>query len=160
MPQGYAGRILRVELSEGAIWDEEPPDLFYRRYVGGQGFIGYYLLREVPKGADPLGPENILVFAAGAMTGIPVAGAGRNAVGGKSPLTGGYGEADVGGFFGAELKHAGYDAIVVQGKAASPVYLWVHDGQAEIRPADHLWGMTTLDCQNAVQTESGIHMFV
>ena len=76
---------------------------------------------------------------------MPIAGAGRSAVGAKSPLTGGYGEADGGGFFGAELKRAGYDAIVIKGKAAKPVYLWIHDGQAELRPAEHLWGMTTLE---------------
>ncbi|MFN2155678.1 MAG: aldehyde ferredoxin oxidoreductase family protein, partial [Anaerolineae bacterium] len=91
----------------------------------------------------------------GAMTGVPLAGAGRNAVGGKSPLNGGYGEADVGGFFGAELRHAGYDAVVVTGKAEQPVYLWIKDGGAEIRPAGHLWGMTTLQCQEAVREETG-----
>ena len=155
MPKGYAGRVLRVDLGEGTMRTEEPPDSFYRRYVGGNGFIGYYLLKEVAKDADPLGPENLLIFATGAITGIPVAGAGRSAVGAKSPLTGGYGEADVGGFFGAELKRAGFDAILVEGRAANPVYLWVHEGEAEIRPADHLWGMTTLDCQNAIQAEVG-----
>jgi aldehyde:ferredoxin oxidoreductase len=153
--KGYAGKVLRVNLTTGKIWTEEPPESFYRRYIGGQGFVGYYLLKEVPKGADPLGPDNILVFAGGAITGIPVAGAGRSCVGGKSPLTGGYGQADVGGFFGAELKRAGYDAIVVQGKASSPVYLWVRDGQVEIRPADKLWGTTTLDCLEGLKAELG-----
>lgn len=153
MVKGYAGKILRVDLTNDEIWTEEPPDSFYRRYIGGQGFVAYYLLKEMPKGTDPLGPDNVLIFATGTFTGIPVAGSGRNAVGAKSPLTGGYGEADVGGFFGAELKHAGYDAIVVQGKASKPVYLWVHDDEAEIRPAGHLWGMTTLDCQKTIREE-------
>jgi len=153
MVKGYAGKILRVNLTNDQIWVEEPPDSFYRRYIGGQGFVAHYLLKEMPKGTDPLGPDNVLVFATGTFTGIPVPGAGRNAVGAKSPLTGGYGEADVGGFFGAELKHAGYDAIVVQGKASKPVYLWVHDGEVEIRPAAHLWGMTTLDCQETIKEE-------
>jgi len=155
MVKGYAGRILRVNLSDGDIRTEEPSDSFYRRHLGGAGFIGYYLLKEVPKGADPLGPDNLLIFATGAITGVPVPGSGRNAVGGKSPLTGGYGEADVGGYFGAELKRAGYDAIVVGGRAADPVYLWVHDGEAEIRPADRLWGMSTLACQEAIQADLG-----
>ncbi|MCG2769355.1 MAG: aldehyde ferredoxin oxidoreductase family protein [Anaerolineae bacterium] len=157
MPKGYAGRILRVNLTEKRLEIEEPPDSFYRRYVGGNGFIGYYLLREVPRGADPLGPDNLLIFAAGPITGIPVAGAGRHAVGAKSPLTGGYGEADVGGFFGAEMKHAGFDAILVTGRSQEAVYLWVHDGEAEIRSADHLWGLSTLDCQRAIQAELGDH---
>ena len=155
MVKGYAGKILRVNLADGKVWAEEPAESFYRRYLGGNGFVGYYLLKEMPKGADPLGPENLLIFATGTITGIPISGAGRSCVGGKSPLTGGYGEADVGGFFGAELKQAGFDAIVVQGKAASPVYLWVHDGEAELRPADQLWGTTTLDCQESIQSELG-----
>ena len=157
MPKGYAGRILRVNLTENSLETEEPPDSFYRRYVGGNGFVGYYLLREVPRGADPLGPDNLLIFAAGPITGVPVAGAGRHAVGGKSPLTGGYGEADVGGFFGAEMKHAGFDAILITGRSQETVYLWVHDGEAEICSADHLWGMSTLDCHHAIQAELGDH---
>ena len=150
---GYAGKILRVDLTSGKIEVEEPPESFYRRYLGGNGFVAYYLLKELPKGVDPLGPDNLLIMAGGTVTGIPVAGAGRSVVGGKSPLSGGYGEADVGGFFGAELKRAGFDAVVVRGKASKPVYLWVHDGQAEIRSAEHLWGMKTLECQAAVRAE-------
>ena len=150
---GYAGKILRVNLTNGTLETEQPPDSFYRRYLGGNGFVGYYLLTELAAGVDPLGPENILIFATGTLTGVPVAGAGRSAVGGKSPLTGGYGEADVGGFFGAELKRAGLDAVIVGGRSSHPVYLWIHEGEAEIRPADHLWGMKVFDCQQAVRAE-------
>jgi aldehyde:ferredoxin oxidoreductase len=153
--KGYAGKILKVDLSTGTVEVEQPPETFYRRYLGGNGFIAYYLLKEVPQGADPLGPENRLIFAGGTLTAIPVAGSGRNAIGAKSPLTGGYGEADVGGFFGGELKRCGFDAIVVSGTAPEPVYLWIHDGQAEIRPAGHLWGTTTLECQEAIREELG-----
>ncbi|HNT75032.1 MAG TPA: aldehyde ferredoxin oxidoreductase family protein [Anaerolineae bacterium] len=152
---GYTGKILKVDLTTGKIEIEEPTELFYRRYLGGAGIIGYYLLKDIPKGADPLGPDNVLVMAGGAMTGLPIAGGGRNAVGAKSPLSGGYGEADAGGFFGAELRRAGFDAVVVRGKAEQPVYLWIHDGEVEIRPASHLWGMTTLACQEAVRAELG-----
>jgi aldehyde:ferredoxin oxidoreductase len=152
---GYTGKILHANLSTGKIDIEEPPESFYRRYMGGSGFVGYYLLKEVPKGADPLGPKNVLVFAGGPVTGVPIGGAGRNAVGAKSPLNGGYGEADVGGFFGAEMRRAGFDAVVVHGQADSPVYLWLHDGEAEIRPADHLWGTDTLACQAKVREELG-----
>lgn len=150
---GYTGKILRVDLSTGQISVEEPPDSFYRRYLGGSGFIGYYLLKEVPQGIDAFSPQNRLIMAGGTVTGVPIAGAGRSAVGCKSPLNNGYGEADVGGFFGAELRRAGFDALVVQGRAERPVYLWIKDGKAEIRPADHLWGMTTLECQEAVRAE-------
>ena len=93
---GYAGKILRVNLSDGTISTETPPESFYRRYLGGQGFVGYYLLKEVPKDADPLGPDNALIFAEGTVTGVPIAGAGRSHMGAKSPLTDAYGEADVG----------------------------------------------------------------
>jgi len=150
---GYAGKILHVDLTDNRLWDEEPPESFYRRYLGANGFVGYYLLNEMPKGADALGPDNVLVFAAGTITGIPIAGAGRSAVGAKSPLTDGYGEADVGGYFGAELKLAGYDAVVVKGKSEKPVYLWITDGKAELKSAEALWGTTTLDCLEAIQTE-------
>ncbi|MEE9517794.1 MAG: aldehyde ferredoxin oxidoreductase N-terminal domain-containing protein, partial [Candidatus Adiutricales bacterium] len=152
---GYTGKILRVDLSSGSFEIEEPSPSFYRRYFGGNGFIAYYLLKEMPAGADPLGPDNLLIFAAGTMTGIPIAGSGRSAVGAKSPLTGGYGEADVGGFFGAELRRAGFDAVVVRGKAPNPVYIWIHSGEVEIRPADHLWGLKTLECQDTVRAEVG-----
>ena len=155
MVNGYTGQILHVDLTRGQISTETPPEHFYRRYLGGNGFIGYYLLQHVPRGADPLGPDNVLVFANGPLTGVPVAGGGRSHVGAKSPLTGGYGEADVGGFFGAESRLAGFDAIVVHGQASEPVYLWLHDGQAELRPARHLWGLTTLECQKALQAELG-----
>ncbi|MDI7277892.1 MAG: aldehyde ferredoxin oxidoreductase N-terminal domain-containing protein, partial [Anaerolineae bacterium] len=155
MVNGYTGRILRVNLTDGQVSVETPPESFYRRYLGGHGFIAYYLLNEVPPGADPLGPDNALILAGGLVTGVPVAGGGRSHVGGKSPLTGLYGEADVGGFFGAELRLAGFDAIVVRGRAPQPVYLWVHDGEAEIRPAGHLWGLTTLECLRAVRQELG-----
>ncbi len=152
---GYTGKILHVDLTSRAIEVEEPPESFYRRYLGGSGFVAYYLLKELPRGVDPLGPENRLIIAGGTMTGIPAAGSGRNAVGAKSPLTGGFGEADVGGFFGAELRRAGFDALVVRGKASRPVYLWIRDGEVEIRPAEHLWGMRTLECQQAVRKELG-----
>ncbi len=152
---GYTGKILNVDLTTGTLHIEEPEELFYRRYLGGAGFIAYYLLKEVSAETDALDPDNVLVFAGGPITGVPVAGAGRSAVGAKSPLTGGYGEADVGGFFGAEMRQAGFDAVVVRGKAPTPVYLWLHDGEAELRPADHLWGMTTAECQETVRDELG-----
>jgi aldehyde:ferredoxin oxidoreductase len=152
---GYCGKILRVNLTEGKIRVENPDENFYRTYMGGEGIIGYYLLKELKPGIDPLGPENKLIFAPGILTGAPLAGAGRNSVGGKSPLTGGYGSADAGGFWGAELKRAGYDAIVVDGKSPKPVYLWLNDGQAELRDAVHLWGKTTAESQQAIKDELG-----
>lgn len=155
MPYGYTGKILRVNLSEKTISMEEPEEFFYRKYWGGRGLISYYLLKELPKGADPFGPENVLVFAAGPLTGAPFAGSGRNSVGARSPLTGGYGDSEAGGYFGAELKRAGFDAVVVKGASDKPVYLWIHDGKAEIRDASHLWGRTTSEVDAEVKRELG-----
>jgi aldehyde:ferredoxin oxidoreductase len=155
MVKGYADKVLHVDLTTSEIWVEEPPASFYRRYLGGEGFVAYYLLKEVPRGADPLGPENRLIFANGTYTGIPFAGSGRSSVGAKSPVSGGFGEGEAGGFWGAELKHAGFDAIVISGIAPKPVYLWIHNGEAELRPADHLWGKPTLETRLAIIEELG-----
>jgi len=155
MVAGYFGKVLRVNLSGGKISADEHDEDFYRRYYGGSALIAYYLLREVGAGVDALSPGNRLVFAAGPVTGVPIAGAGRNSVGAKSPLNGAYGQAEVGGFWGAELRHAGWDAIVVEGKAEHPVYIWIEDDRVEIRDARHLWGKTTLEVQKLIQKELG-----
>ena len=153
MPHGYLGRILRVNLSKDKLSVECPDEIFYRRYLGGEGFVAYFLLKELEPGIDPLGPENKLIFAAGPVTGAPIAGNSRNSIGAKSPLTGGFGESEVGGYWGVELKRAGFDAVIVEGKASSPVYLWIHDGEAEIRDASHIWGLETGDAQRVIREE-------
>jgi aldehyde:ferredoxin oxidoreductase len=155
MSFGFHRKILRVNLSKEAINVEEPDDVFYRRYFGGRGLIGYYLLRELKKGIDPLSAENKLIFACGPVTGAPISGAGRHGVGAKSPLTGGYGEAEAGGFWGAELKKAGYDALIVEGAAKEPSYIWIEDDQVEIRSALGFWGKQVLETQKAVKKELG-----
>lgn len=155
MPHGYTGRILRVDLSLKRLTTEEPPENFYRQYFGGENLVGYFLLKETPLKVDPLGPDNKLIFATGPLTGVPVGGCGRHSVGGRSPLTGAFGEAEAGGYWGAELKMAGFDAIIVEGKAEKPVYLFIQDGKAQIRDACHLWGMKTLECQNVIREELG-----
>lgn len=152
---GYWNRILHVDLTTRTTTVEEPGDAFFRTYGGGRGFIGHYLLKYVPTGADPLGPNNVLVFAPGVLTGAPVPGAGRHSVGAKSPLSGGFGEAEAGGFWGAELKRARWDAIVVHGASPVPVYLWINEDHVEIRDAAHLWGKVTGDVQDAIRDELG-----
>jgi len=156
MVAGYNGKILRVDLSHGTTSVDEPEEGFYRHYMGGRAFVSYYLLRELSGGEDPLGPKNKLIFAGGPVTGIPIAGSGRNSVGAKSPLTNGYGDAEVGGYWGAEFRQAGYDAIIIEGKAEKPVYIWIEDGKVEIKDARHLWGKTTGECQKHIQQESGV----
>ncbi|MBN1685260.1 MAG: aldehyde ferredoxin oxidoreductase family protein [Spirochaetales bacterium] len=155
MANGYSGNILRVNLSNSKITVEHPDDLFYRRYLGGWGFVGYYLLTELKQGIDPLGPENKLVFAPGIFSGVQLSGSGRSAVGAKSPLTGGFGEADAGGYFGAELARAGWDAIIVEGKAKTPVYLSIRDDKYELKDASHVWGKNILDTQEILAKELG-----
>jgi aldehyde:ferredoxin oxidoreductase len=152
---GYWNRILHVDLGTGATRVEEPGDAFFRRYAGGRALIAHYLLRHVPRGADPLGPENVLVFAPGVLTGAPVPGAGRHSVGAKSPLTGGFGESESGGFWGAELKRAGWDGLVVHGTAPAPVYLWINGAEVELRDATALWGKVTGEVQDAIHAELG-----
>jgi len=154
-PGGYTGKILRVNLSDKRISIEEPDEKFYRRYFGGTALIGYYLLKELKPGIDPLGPDNKLIFSAGVITGIPCGGSGRSGVGSKSPLTGGWGDSQAGGFWPAELKRAGWDAIIIEGKAANPVYLWINDDKVEIRDASHLWGKATLEVEKQIQDELG-----
>jgi len=155
MAYGYTGKILKVDLTHRTLSVDEPGDEFYRTYVGGRAVVAYYLLTEMPPGVDPLGPDNLLVFAPGVITGAAVSGQGRNGVGAKSPLTGALGSAEAGGFWGSELKRAGYDAIVVRGRASSPVYLWVKDGEAELRAADHLWSLLVGDCEEVLRSELG-----
>jgi aldehyde:ferredoxin oxidoreductase len=155
MPFGFCNRVLHVNLSSRQFRIEEPGELFFRTYFGGWGVIAHYLLTNLKPGIDPLGPDNVLVFATGVVTGAPVGGSGRNAVGAKSPLTGGFGEADVGGFWGAELKRAGWDGIVITGQADKPVYLWIEDTQVEIRDAAHLWGKDTAEVEANLKEELG-----
>ncbi|MFC2012693.1 aldehyde ferredoxin oxidoreductase family protein [Chloroflexota bacterium] len=155
MINGYNGEILRVNLTQGEITVDKPSPEFYRQYMGGRAMTCYYLLKEVPAGTDALAPENKMIFATGPVTGAPVGGCGRNSVGAKSPLTGGLGSSEVGGYWGSELKLAGYDAVIIEGKSANPVYLWIQDGKAEIKDAKHLRGKPTLECQRLIQEELG-----
>src|SRR5437870_11885433 len=104
---GYWNKVLHVDLADRRTWIEEPGDAFFRRYAGGRGLIAHYLLKYVPKGADALGTEHILVIAPGVITGAPVPGAGRHSVGAQSPLTGGFGVSASGGCLGAELSGGG-----------------------------------------------------
>ena len=138
MTFGTNGTILRVDLTSGSISTESFDEAFYRQYPGGKALAAYHLLREFRPGGDPLGPENVLILAAGLLTGAPISTATRfNAIA-RSPLTGGFGESEAGGYWGPELKMAGHDAIVITGRSPDPVYLSVKDGTAEIRDARHL----------------------
>src|SRR5207302_7187907 len=155
MPNGYWDRILHVDLGTGTTHVESFGEAFWRRHLGGRSLIAHYLLTEVPIGTDPLSPDNVLIFAAGVLTGTPFPGAGRHSVGAKSPLTGAFGESEAGGFWGAELRHAGWDAIVVHGRAAGPVYLSIANDQVEVRDAAHLWGKETGEVEDTLRQAHG-----
>ncbi|HUW94891.1 MAG TPA: aldehyde ferredoxin oxidoreductase N-terminal domain-containing protein, partial [Anaerolineae bacterium] len=155
MAYGYNGRILHVDLTLGAVQVEEPPEQFYRRYFGGSALGLYYLLRNTPPQADPLGPDNTLILALSVLTGVPISGQSRMTAVAKSPLTGAAGDTQCGGFWPAELKFAGFDAVVVTGRAEQPSYLWIHDGQAELRDASHLSGKITGEVQEVICDELG-----
>jgi len=152
---GYNGKILRVNLSKKTISVEGIDDLFCRKYLGGAGFVTYFLWKELQPGIDALSPDNKLIFALGPLTGGLLPGGARHCVGAKSPLTGGIAKSEAGEFWGAELKRAGYDVIIIEGRADKPVYLWVRDGEASIRDASHLWRQNTKETQQNIRAELG-----
>jgi aldehyde:ferredoxin oxidoreductase len=152
---GSWGKVLRVDLTRGTTSVDEIDETSYRKRPGGRALIAHYLLTELKPGIDPLSPDNMLIFAMGVLTGTPLSGASRHAVGAKSPLTGGFGEAEVGGYWGAELKRAGWDGIVVTGASATPVYIYIKDDQVEIRDAAHLWGKEILETEETLKLEVG-----
>ena len=150
---GWAGIILRVDLSSGAI-EKQPLEEYLRlNYVGGRGINSRILFEETGPETDPLSPENRLIFASGLLSGTSAPCAARFTVTAKSPLTGILGDGNGGGYFGPALKRAGIDHIVFYGKAAEPVYLWIDNGKAEIRSARHLWGKNTRETEIAIKEE-------
>ncbi len=153
MPFGYHGKILIVDLNNQTWTVDEPDEAFYRTYLGGSALGMYYVLKMTPVGADPLGPENTLVLALSVLTGAPISGQSRITAVAKSPLTGAIGDSQAGGFFPAELKFSGFDALVICGRAAEPVYLWIQDGAVQIRPAGHLMGKTTGEVDQILANE-------
>jgi aldehyde:ferredoxin oxidoreductase len=155
MPHGYNGQILHVDLSKGSIAVEQPAESFYRAYLGGSALGLYYVLKNVPRGVDPLGPDNVLVLSTSVLTGVPVHGLSRSAATARSPLTGLIGDAQAGGWWPADLKFSGFDAIVIKGQSARPVYLWITNGKAELRDASRLWGMDTLEAMRRIRSDLG-----
>ncbi len=155
MPYGYNGKILHVDLTKSELTVETPPEQFYRTYMGGSAMGLYYILKEMPKGADALSPENVLTIMDSVVTGAAISGQSRVNVSARSPLTGGIGDSQGGGFFPAELKFAGFDGIVVKGKASKPVYLWIKEGVAELRDASHLSGKLTGEVDDLLKRELG-----
>jgi aldehyde:ferredoxin oxidoreductase len=150
---GYWGKILVVDLSEGVAREEQLPLEYARDFIGGAGFGVRYLFERVKAGVDPLGPDNILVFSVGPYTGTGIPCANRMAVTAKSPLTGAVGASFTGGHFPVELKNAGYDALIIEGKAEKPTYVWIKNGEVRFRDAQKMWGTQTSDCQQIIKDQ-------
>ncbi|MFC2028256.1 aldehyde ferredoxin oxidoreductase family protein, partial [Chloroflexota bacterium] len=153
MANGNMGKVLFVDLTTNHIDEEVLGEDVYRHFLGGYGLGVKVLYERMKPGIDPLGPENILGFITGPLTGTGAISSGRFTVVAKSPLTGMWGDANCGGKFGVHLKRTGYDAIFFSGKSERPVYLYIDNGQAEIRDAADLWGKDTYDTERAIKAK-------
>ncbi|MDO9123072.1 MAG: aldehyde ferredoxin oxidoreductase N-terminal domain-containing protein, partial [Deltaproteobacteria bacterium] len=152
--KGYMGKILNIDLTSSKVQIEALREDWLEPFIGGSGLGAKYLYEMTDEKTDPLGPENPLIFMTGPFTGTSVPLSGRHAVVSRSPLTTIFGESDVGGTWGAFLKKAGYDGIMVTGKSEKPVYIWVNDEKVEIRDASHFWGRDTYDIDPLLKAET------
>jgi aldehyde:ferredoxin oxidoreductase len=150
---GYLGKLLIVDLTSGEIRDEPLNAEYTKKFIGGSGLACRYLYDLIDADTDPLGPENHLVFMTGPLVGTRAPSCGRYVICARSPQTGIWGESNIGGFLGPELRFAGYDGIIIRGQAAKPVYLFIKDGQAELRSASHLWRQDSYKTQEAIKEE-------
>lgn len=152
---GYSRKVLRVNLSRSSTDVEKLPDHYIKKYLGGRGFNMRRLYDEVPVDVDPLGEENKLLISVGPLNGTLFPGAARVNFSAKSPQTGILGDSNTGGFFGPELKYAGFDQVIIEGKSDKAVYLYIKDGKAELRSADHLMGKDIFETQDLIEAELG-----
>lgn len=155
MSAGYMGKILLVDLTSGSISEQKLGEAVYRHFIGGLGLGVRLLYQRMRPGVDPLGPDNLLGFLPGLLTGSKVPMTGRHMVVTKSPLTGTWCDSNAGGFFGMELKRAGYDGVLISGIASHPVFLLIYEGTAKLREATHLWGMDTTETVEILRQELG-----
>jgi len=155
MASGTTAKLLHVDLTTRETRTEVVPETTVRKYLGGGALASYILLRDLPAGVDPLGPDNVLVFTTSVINGLSMSGTNRYTAAAKSPLTGGYGESEAGGWWGPELRAAGWDGVVIRGKASSPVYLWIKDDVVEFRDAAPYWGQLSGEVQDGIEAELG-----
>lgn len=152
---GYNGKLLRVDLSANTSSVETIPEEIMRQYVGGRGFVARYLWDEIAPGTDPLSPENRVIIAVGPLSGSFLPSSGKIEFGTKSPHTGGYLDSNMGGHLSAELKLAGYDMIIIQGRSAAPSYLFIDNERVEIRDASSYWGMGAISAEEKFKKDLG-----
>jgi aldehyde:ferredoxin oxidoreductase len=148
-------KLLHVDLTNRETRTEEIPEPLLRKYLGGGALAAHILLRDCPPNADPLGPDNVLVFTTSVINGLSLSGTNRYTAAAKSPLTGGYGESEAGGWWGPELRAAGWDGVVVHGASPTPVWLWIKDDKVEFRDATRYWGRLTGEVQDGIEAELG-----
>jgi len=151
---GLAGKILRVDLTRGETWSEDTR-VYAERFLGGRAVNSLILFNEMRPQTKWSDPENLVIFGAGCLVGTMAPGANRVSIETKNAWTGGKGSANFGGHFGPELKYAGFDHVVIAGRAERPVYLWICDGRAEIRSAESVWGKTTYETEEILRRELG-----
>jgi len=152
--KGWWGRILRVDLTDNKVWVQEYSEEVAKSFIGGRGLAVWILWNEV-KNVDPLGPDNKLIFASGPFNGLPTPSGGKMVIAAKSPLTGGYGDGNLGTMATVHLRKAGYDALVVEGKAKKPVYIYIEDDNVSILSAEGLWGKTTFETEKELKEIHG-----
>ena len=155
MASGLIAKLLHIDLGTRQTRVEEIPETVLRKHLGGGALACHLLLRDLPPGVDPLGPDNILVFTTSVINGLSLSGTNRYTAAAKSPLTGGYGEAEAGGWWAPELRAAGFDALMIRGRSETPVYLWIKDGQVEFRDARPYWGKLSGEVQGGLEQELG-----
>ncbi|MBC7262028.1 MAG: aldehyde:ferredoxin oxidoreductase, partial [Chloroflexi bacterium] len=156
MVYGYAGKFAVVNLDTGEVQIQSLDKRLALQYLGGRGFVARLLWEYIPEGTDPLGPANVLIFAVGPLTGTVAPSSARFSIGAKSPLTGLIGEGNAGGFWGPNLKWAGFDGLIIHGQAAEPVYLLIENEDVRVLPALDLWGLDTWQTTERIREQCGI----
>ncbi|MCF7929215.1 MAG: hypothetical protein K9L68_10490, partial [Spirochaetales bacterium] len=153
--KGYMNKIARINLTAETVEYQELPEETAKLYIGGSGLGAWFLSSETGPETDPLGPDNLLIFAAGPLTGTTIFNSDRFEVVTKSPKTGIYGEASCGGRWGSRFKKCGFDALIITGRSASPVYLNITDDSVEIKDAGSLWGQDTFKTHETLRNQAG-----
>ncbi|MFQ6079706.1 MAG: aldehyde ferredoxin oxidoreductase N-terminal domain-containing protein, partial [Thermodesulfobacteriota bacterium] len=152
--KGYTGRMLRINLSDGRVSKEEISEEMRKKFLGGRGFAVKILWDEV-RGVDPLSEGNKVVFSTGPLTGLPLPSSGKMVIASKSPLTGGYGDGNIGSMTALHLRRAGYDVLIVEGESKMPCYIAIHDEKVEILDARDIWGKMTFEAQDDLEAKHG-----
>lgn len=152
---GYQGRIALIDVMTGGVQDLQVSNDERRKFIGGRGLASKLLMDLLPRGADPLGPDNVVIFAVGPLNGTLIPASSRWSVAAKSPLTGYLGSGNAGGQWGPELKWAGFDAVAIKGASEKPCFIYLHDGEVDVLPGEEVWGKTTWEAEEIIRDMLG-----